>query len=178
MKRPRADAEDYAAANALWPAEIPPITRIEAERAVRRLYAHFVGRRRRKTIRVRRVWIALKAPTNGLSRGWRRLVHDISHRVFSMKNPGATDHGGYHARFEAEMIRYVLAQGWLSGSLRPKVVAIEPPSVAEKTEKRIERVQAAIARWETKRKRAETALKKLARRLRRYERTAARKEKV
>lgn len=153
----------YSAVNAAWPADLPPITRDEAHRAARKLARHFGGRPRREP---RKCWVARTPPFNGIMRGWRRLVHDVSHSTFRVIWPHGTDHGGKHAELERQMVEYVLAKGWLAGTLRPTPKPEGRPTPGDK----LARVHAAIRRWETKRKRAETALKKLRLKARRYER--------
>lgn len=155
---------DYNPVNTAWPEDVPPLTRIEATRAMKRLCRHFGFRPRR----VRRCWVALTPPYHTLDRGWRRLVHDLSHSWFRQTYPRKRPHDALHARYEAEMVAYVLGAGWLEGRLKPK--PREKPArdvVAE----RAARIEARIAAWETKRKRAETALRKL-RRQRAYYRKA------
>ncbi len=104
---------------------------------------------------MRRCWISPR-PSGLLSKSWRRLVHDISHRVFNARSRSVRPHGGFHAKLEHEMAEYVIAKGWLSGNL--KTVTVKPkPSLQDK----LGHVEAAIKWWESKRKRAETALRKL-----------------
>lgn len=156
----------YEAVNAVWPREVPAITRAEAQRALKRLVRHFGGTACAKLGRhpVRRCWISLK-PYHGLRRGWRRLVHDVSHRLFAREHPHFKDHGRSHAALELTMSRYVIEKGWLTGTLRPT-----PPKpkavIAPTLDARYVKVCDQIKRWETKRKRAETALKTLERRKR------------
>lgn len=164
------DRDPYEVCNSLWPDIIPAISRIEAERAARRLWTHFVGGYVPSYVRnARRCWISPKPLTNVVrnrEKGWHRLVHDVSHYAHSRQSRSKT-HGGWHAEREIAMVKYVLAQGWLDGKLKPKTKPkAKPPIQAE----RHQAILARIKRWETKRKRAETALKKLARQRRYYER--------
>jgi len=154
----------YENVNNAWPATTPGVlTRAEAERAARKLVNHFKGPRH--AIRVSRAWVT--TPTSrfrdSLNRGWRRMVHDISHDVWSAMAPNAKNHGTWHAELEAEMVAYVVKKGWLSGTLRPKVSAPRRPGPTD----RLATTLAALKRWESKRKRAETAIKKLRDRARR-----------
>ena len=156
----------YDEVNAVWPKEVPAITRAEAQRAVIRLVLHFGGKQYATMAKrpVRRCWISLK-PYHGLRRGWRRLVHDVSHRLYARQYPHFEDHGRTHGMLELEMSRYVVAKGWLTGTLRPQPP--KPKVVVEPTvDARYAKVLDQIKRWETKRKRAETALTKLNRRKR------------
>lgn len=159
----------YAPVTATLPATLPPVTREEAERAARRLYRAFLkadtlgagGRVVKFGGKVRRCWISSKQ-TSGHYKGWGRLVHDVSHRVFEWRYPQLKPHHGLHARLEAEMAQYVVAQGWLDGKLRPPVKPA--PDAAQKRALKLARTEAAIERWQSKQRRAENALKKLKRR--------------
>lgn len=171
----------YDPVRAELPAVLPAITRIEAERAAKRLYAKFAppGRARRLYDGVRRCWISgvatpLKPAVridNGNRReswnGWPRLIHDVSHDVFSAFYPGKRDHDPLHVYYETEIAKYVAESGWLEGSLKPKVKPKAKPTLADKHAAEYARNEAAIKRWETKAKRAANALKKLRRRQRR-----------
>lgn len=152
----------YDHINTAWPETIPAITALEAERAAQRIARHFKFR----PGRARKVWVAINAPTNRLNRGWRRLVHDLSHRWFRQVYRAKRPHDPLHERYEDQVREYVLAAGWLDGKLRPKVKA--KPAVDLKAQ-RAKRVAERMKAWEVKKKRAETALKKLRRQARYYE---------
>ena len=110
--------------------------------------------------KARRCWISTK-PTRGHWKGWGRLIHDVSHTVFRYRHPSFRPHDGGHAKLELEMAQYVVAQGWLGGTLKP--VEKPKPTVAEKRASRLAQVEVRIERWESKLRRAETALRKLRR---------------
>lgn len=155
---------DYEAVNTIWPAETPPCTREEAARAARKLMRHFAHVKSRWC---RRCWVRLKPPYNDLSRGWPRLVHDVSHRVHRLAQSWTVkDHSRTHAEIELEIARYVIDQGWLKGTLR------SAPKPAAKRD-RAAHARAMVKRWEARQKRAKTALAKWGRRVRYYERKAA-----
>ena len=165
----------YDAVNALWPETLPPITRDEARRAAAKLMRHFDNNTSGRW--VRRCWIATK-PTNpslyrGRLRGWHRLVHDVSHRVWQRESPASRRHHRFHAELEQEMVQYVLTSGWLAGTLKTQSRAA-PSSPDQKRA----RLLTAVKRWESKRKRAETALKKLRRRVRYYDARSATQEGI
>jgi hypothetical protein len=149
----------YADVNAAWPKVMPAISREEAIRARNRLAKHY---KMLPTLWLRRCWLSSQ-PTRNLNRGWARMIHDLSHRWHRRRYPNLKDHGGAHADFELEMVKYVCARGWLDGRLRSKP-KVKPVKAAPTAEQRIEHVRAAMRRWETKRKRAETALATLRRR--------------
>jgi hypothetical protein len=159
----------YEPVRAALPAIMPAITRAEAERANRRLWNHFgpadwkAGKARYqastgKTYRLgaRRCWVSTK-PTSGHHKGWGRLVHDMSHRLFRRIYPNRRPHDPLHAKYEADVAAYVVEQGWLTGKLKPAPKVKAKPSTSAK----LANVEAAIKRWTTKEKRARTALKKL-----------------
>lgn len=170
----------YDAIALLWSnVTVPPVTRIEAERAARRLYSHFgavrlggphMTRAARFNGRVRRCWIT--STTNaGLRKGWQRLVHDVSHRIFAQRHPSFRPHAGGHARLEYEIASHVIGEGWFTGTLRPR--AARKLTVSERRAQAIARTESAIARWDSKLRRAQTALRKLRRRLRAQHRRLA-----
>lgn len=147
----------YDAVNAAWPEQIPPITREEARRASTKLFAHFGGRNRP----VRKCWIVLSDRpnrTNDLSRGWRRLVHDVSHYVWDdRKSKLFKDHGGLHATLELEMVHYVLEKGWLTGALRIPEKA--RPDLATRREARLLHARSMLTEWTRTLARAERKVK-------------------
>lgn len=159
--------ERYAPVREALPGTLPPITRQEAERAVRALYRRF-GKldsgRQLKPYPVRRCWISTK-PTQGHHNGWGRLVHDVSHLIFRATYPNKRPHDPLHARYEADVAAFVAASGWLEGSLRPKPKP--KPTLDQKRAQELASIETRLKAWRTKQKRAATALAKLERR-RRY----------
>jgi hypothetical protein len=156
----------YKLVEAYLPATLPAITRQEAERAAKRLFRAFGGVEHgspnmtgpaRLRYAVRRVWISPK-PTTGHFKGWGRLIHDVSHDIFSKRHPSARAHDNGHHVLERELAMYVVARDWLQGGLR---TVREKPTLDVKRAQKLEQVRAGIARWTTKQKRANTALKKL-----------------
>jgi hypothetical protein len=159
--------DHYDDVNAMWPETLPSCRADEAKRAAMNLLRRFAGKRVRYSnyARVRRCWIATKPPFNDLRRGWKRLVHDLSHITYRLtyNRRVFSSHGRTHADYERRMIAHVLAEGWLTGVLRDKPVPTETAGT------KLERIMERIARWESKLRRAETALKKLHRRRKYYE---------
>lgn len=157
----------YQDVNHGWPAEVPACTRAEADRASRAIIRHFKLpwslNGKPGTCRVRRCWIAVTPPYGNLNRGWRRLVHDWSHRIFRAHNRqhastrNRRPHDPSHVRIEREVMEFVLARGFLAGKLKPVAKPKAKPTDADKLAK----IAAAQARWTTKLRRAETALRKL-----------------
>lgn len=145
------------------PGVLPPITRHEAQAAVRALYRKF-GKldsgRQLKPYPVRRCWISPK-PTAGHHKGWGRLVHDVSHLIFRATYPRKRPHDVLHARYETDVAAYVAASGWLHGSLRQAPKAA--PTRDQKMAAELVKVEARLKSWRTKAKRAATAIKKLER---------------
>ena len=159
----------YDPVSATLPASLPAISREEAERAARLIVRTF-GKRsdggpnmafNMKAPRAaRRCWISTKE-TVGPSKGWGRLVHDLSHMIFRRRHPSFRPHDGGHATLEREIAEFVMSKGFLSGTLRP---AVKKPSTTEKRQARLARTEAGIERWQAKLKRAENAIRKLKRR--------------
>lgn len=167
---------DYKASNDVWPKVIPPLSREEAARAYAKLARKF-GKAKDATpglrfrdmathSRVRTCWIATGkhgSPTGSLHKGWRRLVHDFSHRLHRYRYPGKRPHGSFHATVEAEVVAYLLSTDWLGGTLATDVAP--PPITREaKVAAEVDGLAARLKRWESKRKRAETAIAKIKRR--------------
>lgn len=173
----------YAPVGATLPATLPPITKVEALRAYRRLVRAFGGLahmpvtvaegRGRPIISkrgaARTCWASTK-PTTGHSKGWGRLIHDASHYVFRIRHPHARPHDGGHATLEREMAEYVAARPeWLGGLLKPIERKAPKPDAAA----RLARVDAAIVRWQVKEHRAINALRKLKRKRARLDRAVS-----
>tara|TARA_R110002020_G_scaffold62710_2_gene167491 strand:- start:10 stop:639 length:630 start_codon:yes stop_codon:yes gene_type:complete len=181
----------YKECNTTFPKELPPICFLEAERAYKLLVRKFgkkkdaapsrlsnmkirrwrkVGDKVWKT-RVRKCWIALSGNTSDLSRGWRRLTHDVSHMVYSYRNPKVKFHHSYQqANLELDIIKFVISKGWLNGTLKPKVRVL---SRNDKFNIKVESTQNLIKSWKTKQARANNKLKKLQSKLKRLQKSLA-----
>jgi hypothetical protein len=106
----------YDPVNSSWPATIPPCSWDEADRARRKLVRHFNIRRwHHKT---RRCWTSSPKTSGALSRGWRRLAHDLSHGWFATVYPKRKPHDPLHVWYEQQIISYIVAKGWLEGRLK------------------------------------------------------------
>jgi hypothetical protein len=152
------------------PDVLPAITREEAQRANELLCRHFgkVSMGPVTMLKVvaprftRRCWLSSE-PTRGTNhrKGWGRLIHDVSHRIFRRRHPHFRPHAGGHATLEREIAQYVIAKGWLEGSLIKRKLKV---SRNEKRTVILKRTEACLARWESKYARAGNAIKKLKRR--------------
>lgn len=146
----------------------PPLTRHEATRAVRKLARHFLSdeRKRERVIRrcpPNRAWLSRK-PSYFVSKGWRRLAHDVSHEIFAALYPTKRPHDPLHEHYENQVATYIVEHKWLEGALLPKKRPPKPPPTEyEKRARELDNCNAAIKRWESKAKRAANALKKLRR---------------
>lgn len=177
----------YQPVEAALPDPLPAISRAEAARAVAKIFARFGGlehgspdmkrpaRNRYGAGRregVRTCWISPK-PTRASDhlKGWGRLIHDVSHDLFAQRCPRLPPHHNSHARLEAEIAAYAVAQGWLSGKLAPKPKAA--PSPAQKRADQLAGIDDKLARWRTKAKRAANAIRKLERQRKAQQRAIA-----
>ena len=179
----------YGQVNRMFPKQLPILEKDEAERAYKKLIAKFgtkqvwseysnkwitkkmkVRRIRKfgeKTFKteVRKCWLSLNGDTNTLHKGWRRLVHDVSHYVHDFRFPDSSNHDLAQAVIEKEMVNYVINQGWLEGKLKTK---LKPKLTKdEKQNAKIISLEKLIKSWETKEKRAKTYIKKYKTKLRR-----------
>lgn len=156
----------YEQVNTKWPKEVPPLTRGEATKAAHRLVKRFRGPLRARE--VRRCWVTARP---GLTnKGWWRLVHDISHMTFERLHPQTRPHSGFHAHLEREMVEYVIARGWLDGTLKPKVRGKLTPE--QRREGKLIRARSMVTKWERRSKLSTTKLKVWRRRVATLERTS------
>ena len=179
----------YGQVNRMFPESLPILERDEAERAYKKLVAKFgtkqvwseyrgkwvteklaVYRWRYKgtktwKVRVRKCWLSLNGDTNTLSKGWRRLVHDVSHYVHDFRFPNSNDHDLAQAKIEQEMAQFVIDSGWLEGKLKSKPKT--KPTKDEKQNAKIINLEKLIKSWETKEQRAKTYIKKYKTKLKR-----------
>jgi len=112
----------------------------------------------------RKCWVCLSGDPNTLGKGWRRIIHDVSHMIHQFLRPTFQGHCFQHAELELEMVKYVLQQDWLKGSLKPKINVL---SKDEKKQNKIKNLQSLIKRWEIKNKTTLTYLKKYKTKLKR-----------
>ena len=173
----------YGSVNRMWPEKLPILEKDEAERAYKRLIAKFgkkkvwseysnkwitkkkIVRQTRKRgtktwkTRVRKCWLSLNGDTNSLSKGWRRLVHDVSHYVYYFRFPNnSQDHNIAQAKIEQEMAQFVIDSGWLDGKLKSKPKP--KPTKDEKQTAKTKNLIKLIRSWERKETTAKTYIKK------------------
>ena len=179
----------YGQVNRMFPEQLPILEKDEAERAYKKLVAKFGTKkvwseysnkwitkklsvrrwrfRGTKTwkVKVRKCWLSLNGDTNTLSKGWRRLVHDVSHYVHDFRFPNSNDHDLAQAKIEQEMAQFVIDSGWLEGKLKSKPKT--KPTKDEKQNAKIINLEKLIKSWETKEQRAKTYIKKYKTKLKR-----------
>lgn len=130
------DDPRYAPIEEILPAVMPAITRKEILKYYKKLIRHFgkislapVNRqiqfqqlyipKRKQSLTAknrgtaRKCWASSK-PTSGHHKGWGRMIHDASHKVFRYRHPSFRPHDGGHATLEREMAEYVMKKGWLT----------------------------------------------------------------
>ena len=114
--------------------------------------------------------MCLSGNSSSLHKGWRRLIHDVAHRIFRYRSPSLPGHCKLQAEFEAKLVRYVNTSGWLNGTLKPKVKVL---SRNDKFNIKVESTQNLIKSWKTKQARANNKLKKLQSKLKRLQKSLA-----
>jgi hypothetical protein len=157
----------YAPVEKIWSAQpIPPITRIEAERAARALVRHF-GRKSLGAVdgqlcdmtgprEIDRSWISLEGGRR--DKGWPHMVHDLSHRIWRKRHPRFKPHTKGHDVLERELAEYVVAKGWLNRTLLPK--AKRKLTREEKMAKKLVHAEKMLVKWEQRAKLARTKIRK------------------
>lgn len=150
----------YNAINAAWPlgTHLPPLEPEEAVRAAKRLWKVARGTAWKGPVRVtsgRRYTRRLHGElVVNPERGWRDLVHLISHAAY------AGGHDRHHADLEHRLITYVIEHDWLTGKLRKKPRAPKPPPTKDELRAaKLMHAEARIADWKRKAKLADTKLK-------------------
>ena len=115
---------------------------------------------------VRKCWICLSGSPNELSKGWRRLIHDVSHMVHTWLRPNLPDHCYQQAELELDMIKYIQFKGWLKGSLKPKLIVLTKD---EQLVKKINHLETLINKWQRRQKTAITFIRKYNKKLKYYQ---------
>lgn len=166
----------YDHVNKVWPQDAGAPTPAEAITAAKILYRVAVGRKFRGPFKLtsgnRYTWVyrgTLRVNPNrrGWYRGWKALVHDLSHLCHRRLHPDDRPHSDRHAYLERRLAEYVVSHGWLDGKLKRK--RTEKPA-RNLIGERYGRIVARERRWQAKLRRAQNALKKVRRERRDYER--------
>lgn len=154
-------AESYQRINAAWGVDIPQLTAPEAVRAARRLFRFAMRRTFNGKVLVtsgrRYTWIRRGNLYVNPEKGWKELVHMISHWCCHRMRPEAKNHSKVHAKFELRMVKEVLKRGWLQGALKAE------PVVVNSLEAKMARLDKREQGWLRRLRRAQTALKKIKR---------------
>lgn len=103
-------------------------------------------------------------------RGWKELVHDVSHWVFLLVNPAASGHCEAHAALELSFVQRVIARGWLHYEPPPAVPKKTP---ADRIAERASHAERMLARAERRLKLAQTLAKKWRAKVRYYAKKTA-----
>ena len=160
-------------ANSILPETLPYITYDEAKKATKLLArkfgklkdaSPFKTRNFPTNLEIRKCWVCLSGDASLLSRGWRRLIHDMAHRLFRYRSPSLPDHCSLQAEFEGQIIKYVLQSGWLNGTLKPKIKVIPKDELLNQ---KINHFRDLIFKWEKRQKITLTYLKKYRAKLKR-----------
>lgn len=153
----------YALVPEQLPAELPPITRIEAQRIADQIVRRFYPNKPKGYGgRIRRCWLS-SVPTAATNhnKGLGRLIHDFSHRAFRRVYPHKRPHDPLHVQYESDIAAFVAGSAWLKRVSAPKAPKAKP-TTNEKRARELLKTEASIARWESKQRRARNALRKLA----------------
>lgn len=180
----------YKVVNETWPQQIlPALEPVEAMRAAKRLLAAELGCKYLSSYG----WQVTSGsrhtyPRSGTwyvnpERGWKDLVHALSHYVHRRKSASTRTaarlraagrrlrpHHWLHANIEKRMIRTVVERGWLVGALRRPVAPEMPVSPAELRSQKLARRLEQKARLERKIKGLRTRLRKCVASIRALER--------
>ena len=90
--------------------------------------------------RIVKSMICLSGDPTTLSKGWRDLIHTISHWVYNYRK-GYKNHFGHsyqQAELELEISKFVISSGWLEGGLKSKVIIL---TKEEKRQKNLDHLQ-------------------------------------
>lgn len=166
----------YNSVNGKWPeGDLPPLTGPEAIKAARILYRLGLGTAEKRVFRLtsgnrytypkRGTWFV------NPDKGWKALLHDISHYCHQRVNPKQPPHGPGHAYIERLLIDACCSRGFLDGVLKEPEKASVPRDVKvlQKRLKTYAGAKAKLKTWQTKHKRANTAIKKLNQQIKRLE---------
>ena len=158
----------YAEINELWEKQtITFITKAECRKALDQLTFKF-GRKKfappnirwnMQKPRIVKSMICLSGDPTTLSKGWRDLIHTISHWVYNYRK-GYKNHFGHsyqQAELELEISKFVISSGWLEGGLKSKVIIL---TKEEKRQKKLDHLQNLINKWQRKQKTAYTFIRK------------------
>lgn len=166
--------EWYARVNAAWPTDLPIPSESQAITAAKRLWTWGMGRpwtgKVETTSGRRFTWIKHGVLVVNPNRpgheggGWKSLIHDLSHLLWSRANPGERPHQRDHAKLELAMVKQVVKRGWLTEG------APHPEPKPDVRLERFERIKARMEAWERKERRAKNAIKKLRKQASYYER--------
>jgi len=102
-------------------------------------------------------------------KGWRSLVHNLSHLINFETNPRQRPHHESRACLERRLSEYVVAQGWLDGKLKRADKTKPKPDIKVVRRLRLEKQRAKLL---TKLKRYTTRLKSIEKSLAHYDRIA------
>lgn len=163
----------YQEVNDIWKdIKIPYITREEAEKAKNILIRKFGAKKflpplhsamNPKAYKVWKPYICLSGDPTTLWKGWRRLIHSLSHKVYRRRFPQRWfDHSYQQAELEFEMCKFVIDSGWLNGTLKSKVIILSKDEIRNK---KLEKYKILISKWEKRSKTATNFIKKYSKKI-------------
>ena len=166
----------YQEVNDLWKdIKIPYITREEAEKAKNILIRKFGAKKflppfhsamNPKAYRVFKPYICLSGDPTTLWKGWRRLIHSLSHKVYRRRFPQRWfNHSYQQAELELEMCKFVIDKGWLNQTLKSKVIILSKDEIRNK---KLEKYKILISKWEFRVSKMERNLKTATKYIKKY----------
>lgn len=136
--------------------------------AARKLYRHAMGKPwhgkwaltsgNRYTWPRRMVFYVNPDKREGVTRGLRSIIHDMSHWCHRRLHPGDSQHSIRQARLERDLATFALERGWHEGALQ--VEAKPEPPKSDRVTQRYSRMVARRDRWAAAAERAQRLLAK------------------
>lgn len=155
----------YQKANAVKPeGPVLPLTFLEAQKAVRKMYRHLTGMKFPlpivETSGNRYTWSHSGTFRVNCDKGWDDLIHLFSHWFYE-RRVGGRPHSKSHARLEKNLRKWAIERGWMSGSLKKEEMELPPHEIKnQRIQDRAMKARKNMEKWERKVKHAKTMLKK------------------
>jgi hypothetical protein len=164
----------WKAVHRAWPDDAPVPTGPEAIKGAKRLYKRAMGRPWNGPVKLtsgrRHTWIRRgvfyvnpdeQRWRGDKNRGWREIVHSVSHYAHMRLNPHLRPHDDKQAYLERDLAEFVVKSGFLDGKLKskakpkPKVSVVDQRAMRAKKllalhRKKLEREKRLVKKWQAK----------------------------